>query len=471
VGGTLGTLAHDSATLDGSTGFGAVTIQGTYTADANSITNLMGTINNQGNIQVLNTGALRLLGDAALQGGGTVTLAGPNAIQSSPSYTLTNVDNTIQGAGSFTVKNFVNQSGGTINANVSGQPLSFQSLTMTNAGLLEATNGGILQPGEGTSTTVINNAGGTIAALNGGIVNLNNTTVMGGTLNNVSGTLRTSTIATLDGSTAAGAVTIQGTYIEGGYTTLLGTINNQGTMQVLSGGSLRLFGDTTLQGGGTVTLANSAVINALAPGTTLTNVDNTIQGAGGFSGLGAVMQIINQAGGTILANAPGDLMVLNATPLTNAGTVQVNAGSELQIIAPFTQTGGKTQVDGTMRAALGESVSGGLVDGTGTIFGDVMLSGGTMEPGDASIPGTLAIFGAYDQTNAIFDELISSTANGLLIAEGVTLGPGADLNIDLLGGFMPTFGQTFTIMEFASLSGAFENAPGGTSPWMAFSGS
>ncbi len=77
VGGTLGTLAHDSATLDGSTGFGAVTIQGTYTADANSITNLMGTINNQGNIQVLNTGALRLLGDAALQGGGTVTLGGP----------------------------------------------------------------------------------------------------------------------------------------------------------------------------------------------------------------------------------------------------------------------------------------------------------------------------------------------------------------------------------------------------------
>ena len=38
--------------------------------------------------------------------------------------------------------------------------------------------------------------------------------------------------------------------------------------------------------------------------------------------------------------------------------------------------------------------------------------------------------------------------------------PGADLNIDLLGGFTPTFGQTFTIMEFASLSGAFENAPG-----------
>src|SRR5260370_34183796 len=48
--------------------------------------------------------------------------------------------------------------------------------------------------------------------------------------------------ATLDGSTAAGAVTIQGTYLEfgGDQTFLRGTINNQGTINV-AGDALNKF--------------------------------------------------------------------------------------------------------------------------------------------------------------------------------------------------------------------------------------
>jgi len=158
----------------------------------------------------------------------------------------------------------------------------------------------------------------------------------------------------------------------------------------------------------------------------------------------------------------GSTIQVSSGPFTTDGTVTIKSGGNLVSDVTYTQTGGTTQVDGTLtsHSVVLMDVSGGVVDGTGTITGLILLSGGTMEPGDAPAPGTLTIFG-YDQTNAIFDELISSTANGLLTSGDVKLGPGADLNIDLLGGFTPALGQTFTIMEFISQSGAFANAPGG----------
>src|SRR5258707_14893207 len=87
---------------------------------------------------------------------------------------------------------------------------------------------------------------------NGGEVLLIGSTVQGGTLNNVSGTIA-GISATLDGSTAAGAVTILGTFTGNSTsapTFLLGTINNQGT--IVAGDQLTPVGDTTLQSAGKV---------------------------------------------------------------------------------------------------------------------------------------------------------------------------------------------------------------------------
>ena len=164
-GGTLGTSGKE-ATLDGSTGAGAVTINGTYTSDSGSNTNVLGTITNKGNIQMNGGGAntfLSLEANTTLQGGGTVTLStagggGPAIIEQAvglSGLTLTNVDNTIQGAGiiGFNGLSLVNQAGGTVNANVSGGTLLLQNGSVTNAGLLEATGGGILQIKESRSTT------------------------------------------------------------------------------------------------------------------------------------------------------------------------------------------------------------------------------------------------------------------------------------------------------------------------------
>jgi hypothetical protein len=525
VGGTLGgaagtallTGAGATATLDGSNnlGFGALTIRGTYASDVGTTTNLLGTINNKGNIQVNSGGQdtdLALIGTTTLQGGGTVTLAnnggGRFSIVSEigGTQTLINMDNTIQGTGVIDPI-FVNQAAGTVNANVSGQMLDLLNGKLTNAGLLEATGGGVLF----IKSTDIVNAGGTIAAVNGGIVSLLGGSVQGGLLNNVSGTLGTlaaGNVIELDGSVVAGAVTIRGTYtVDVGSTTiLLGTINNQGNIQVNSGGlasHLALMGDTTFQGGGTVTLANSGgggFSNISENGSTpptLINVDNTIQGTGVIDPI-----FVNQAAGTVNANVSGQMLdllngkltnagLLEATgggvlfikntdvvnaggtiaafngtvdveagTLTNAGTLRVNAGSTLLVNAPFTQTGGKTQVDGVMSPAEGEFVSGGSVLGTGTINGNVTITGGALHPGGSNSPGTLMINGDLAESNALFDEMIGASGNGQLIVNGsVTFGDATVLNIELLDGFKPFDGETFTILDFLTGSGVFANAP------------
>ena len=86
------------------------------------------------------------------------------------------------------------------------------------------------------------------------------TVIQGGTLNNNGGTLGTTnaSFAFLDGSTVAGAVTINGTYTGGSDTDteLRGTITNQGNIQLNGGGGFNtlLLADSTnvtLQGGGT----------------------------------------------------------------------------------------------------------------------------------------------------------------------------------------------------------------------------
>jgi hypothetical protein len=208
-----------------------------------------------------------------------------------------------------------------------------------------------------------------------------------------------------------------------------------------------------------VTLANiggagTGVINSVGPGLTLTNVDNTIQGNGAISGL----KLVNESGGTLLAN--NGTLLLNSVTLLNSGTVQVTPNNTLQLFnSSFTQTGGKTQVDGTLVSNTPLLVSGGSLLGTGAIEGNVTLAGGTMQPGDPGVPGAFTIAGSYEQgAGATFNELIDASGNGVLTALTGTLDSGSLLNIDLLNGFDPS-GQSFDIMEAFAISGTFANAP------------
>src|SRR5271167_2198259 len=299
----FGTPNGNSATLDGSTAAGAITINGTYTNGNGSTTYLLGTINNNNNFLVMATGngnnsALEIdNANVTLKGGGTVTLStasgGGNALllQAAGGLTLTNVNNTIQGEGiiGFNGLTLVNEVGGTINANSMGgsqiNTLTFESAQVTNQGLIEATNNG----GLNIDGVTINNEGGSITANGAGtsVQLFGLADIQGGTLTNNGAAFfgtPNGNVAVLDGSTVSGAVTINGTYTNGNNSTtyLLGTINNQGAIQV-NGGSgnnsvLEIDSATvTLTGGGTVTLSTaggggSAYIYQAAGGSTLENV-------------------------------------------------------------------------------------------------------------------------------------------------------------------------------------------------------
>jgi hypothetical protein len=77
-------------------------------------------------------------------------------------------------------------------------------------------------------------------------------------------------------------------------------------------------------------------------------VNNTIQGAGQI-GNGTSLTLVNQAGGTLFANAPGQTLLINGTgSITNNGTMEVGAGSGLLVEnGPFTNFSGATLTGGT----------------------------------------------------------------------------------------------------------------------------
>jgi FecR protein len=168
IGGTLSTdgcgiieiVSADGADIskfDGTTD--AVTIDGYVRIDASANLQLDGTIHNSGTIEVDFSGVFRtgdsrshliIDGQVTLDGGGTVVLDGSldGIIGSASGGTLVNKDNTIVGAGFIgdgTDADLTLVNRGTVDADLNGQVLSIETgNAVTNDGLLEATNGGIL---------------------------------------------------------------------------------------------------------------------------------------------------------------------------------------------------------------------------------------------------------------------------------------------------------------------------------------
>ena len=125
-----------------------LTLNGSLVAEDLSDTQISGTINNTGSIDITsNLGGTDLeigTGGATLSGGGTVTLSGDDAgINETVAgvQTLTIADQTIQGVGNIgrNNTNFVNQDDGLIDANVDSETLVLDaSGSFINNGTLRA---------------------------------------------------------------------------------------------------------------------------------------------------------------------------------------------------------------------------------------------------------------------------------------------------------------------------------------------
>ena len=446
-------------------------------------TTLSGAITNNGNVLVDSTGSFTdfVLGsDVTLSGTGVLSLVNADRVRGSG--ILTNAGNTIEGetSNSGSLGNneigLVNQAGGVIDANVSGLILNVDpnsTVGLTNQGLMEASDGGILLL-NGSGGGGFDNSGGTISALDGSEVRLSNGTVVtGGTFT----TAGTGAIHNFDTTTLI-SITNAGSFIgnNGSTTTIAGTLTNTGTILIDSIGSftdLFLNGDVTLNGGGVLTLSNADRVRG--DGGILTNVDNTIQGETSNSGsLGNnEIGIINQS--LIEANVAG--LFLNVDPnavsgLTNTGTMQASGGGILQLngsgAGDFNNAGGLIQaLDGSEVDLLnGVNIVGGTLTtaGTGVIrnLNTTTLNGvtnsGTFIANNGS---TTTLVGTINNTGSL---LIDSTGNftDLTINGDVTLTGGSTLtllNADRVRGTGTLFnggpnGEAFTIQGETSNSGS-----------------
>lgn len=251
---------------------------------------------------------------------------------------------------------------------------------------------------------------------------------------------------------------------------------NNGTVEVRKGDELIITGaansflnfknsTNTLTGGtyivdGTLKFDNANIVTNAANITLFGTASAILNNLNGNNALANFAT--NASAGSFTLS--GDRNFTTAGAFSNAGKLTISKGSTFTVGSTnnFKQTAGTTTVSGTLAVAPpgGVNVSGGSVFGIGTITGNIDLTGGLLSPGAASKKaGELTVSGTYAQSGAgAFDVDLGGTAVGtqydvLDITSTATLG--GVLNVDLIGGFTPTVGDTFDIMDYTSETGTF----------------
>jgi len=372
------TIANSTVDLTSTASIADLTLGATDTLNISGTLNVFGSsVANSGLIDLEN-GNLTVSGSSfTLTGGGTVQMQADAFLnQSSGGQTLFNFDNMIEGTGQLGQNGLSlnNESAGTVNANVSGGTLYLNGNgAVTNAGLLEATNGGFLQIDNSVANT-----GGNITA-NNGTVYLN-AGITGGTLN-TSGT----GLIQNDGNTTLSGVTVSAgsTYTAAGQNYLEGTITNNGTITSPNGNLTILGGNVTLTGGGTVVMQSDTFINEGSGGLNLDNLNNLIEGSGQLGQNG--MTLDNESGGTVDANVNGGTLYLNGGgAVTNAGLLEATNGGFLQIDNTINNTGANITASGGI-VYINATINGGTLNATGTNLmendGNTTLNGVTLSTG------------------------------------------------------------------------------------------
>ncbi|HEY3824727.1 MAG TPA: hypothetical protein VGL82_09215, partial [Bryobacteraceae bacterium] len=413
--------------------------------------------------------------------------------------------------------------GGTVNIN---STINGGTLNALNGGVLN-TNGGAILNGvtisSGTTANVLDTTylqgtitnqgnfalpgtylavlGGDVTLKGGGTVSLSldaffNQASDGLTLHNVDNTIQGTGQLGQNGlaidNQAAGKIVanVNGgmLFVNGG-----GTLTNAGTLKATNGGTLAVtaplsaadFAGHTLQGGGTYVINGTSAVSTiqinsfgtggsavqtLGSGTTLTlNGTNAnvhfIDGSGlDALNLSANNGNLNLEGGYSLTAAPG-------STFTNTGDVLVDASSALTVSGgnAYLQTGGETQVDGTISADLVDIQGGVLAGGNGTTAGQITGtvnndcgSGtcGTVRAGDnlntpIDPPGNLSIGGDYIHNSGatlIVDIAGADPAqtSQLNVAGNVQLlGANDFLTISLLNSYLPQTTGKFLFLTYA----------------------
>ena len=488
-----GVILGTSVTLDGTTS--AIVNSGSFQVGS---TTIKGGLTNNGTVNFGTNNVLSLSDNTTITGSGTITLPsnGCSIRAATTGLTLTN-SSTINGGsvngigalGSALV--IANQSTGLFDANVASASLTLEPATgSTNAGTMQASNGGTLTIQSGAITNT-----GTITAVGTGstpvsTVSLSSITLTGGTngqLTTTSNGVITASGVLFDGSTSP--VVNAGTLSIGGVTTQ-GTLTNNGAISFATNATLSLGADTTLNGSGTFTLpSNGSSIRANSDGLTLTN-SSTINGGSinGVGVLGSKLALVNQATGLIDANISGATLRIEADAgLTNAGTLRASSGGILtfQGSGTFSSTGTIAALDASTVNLNSGTLAGGSLStaGTGVIQANGMtfdgsttavVNGGNLACSNTTtVKGTLTNNGAISfATNATLSlgtdttlngsgtltlpsngSSIRATADGQTLTNSSTINGGSGNGVGVLGSNLAINNQATGLID-ANISGA-----------------
>jgi len=499
TGGTTGVTLTTANTIQGSGTISNMAVVNTGTLSANQSTPLIvlprsGGLNNKGTLNVStgdtmqigtsSGGALTNFSGTTLTGG-TYTVSGTLQFGASGTSIVTDAANiTLTGASSQIIdfgSNNVLTNLATINSASSftlGAGRSF-----TTAG--NFTNNGTLTVG-----------GGDTFKVNGNLTNFSGTMLTGGTYK-VTGTLKfnnanivtnaaditltgaNSKILSNTGTNAltnlatnnAGATFALGT---GRSFTTAGNFTNNGILTVGSTDTFKVNGNLTNFSGTTLTGGTYNVT-----GTLQFNSANIVTNHASITLSGTSAKIIDQNSVNALTNfatnsgtfalASNALFTTAGGNFTNSGTFTVNKGSTFTVGGSsfnFAQSAGTTTVDGLLQGASSGTLSlnGGSLFGGGTL-GYAVTDAGTITPGDSSTKtGILTVSNTYTQSSTgVLDISIGGATQGTQYDEIKVTGTAAlngTLNISRVNNFTPTVGQTFDIVNGASLTGAFSTING-----------
>ncbi len=424
IGGTLVSSAGGSfavttvGTLQGLTNAGIVEV------NTGETLTLLGSIVNTGTIGLnssyYDSDLVAASPTVTLTGGGTIVLGDGDASNriygAVTADTLYNVNNTIEGSGQIGADNLtlVNGAAGVIDATGASNALTIQTgTTIVNDGLIETTG----VAGLALASTVDDTGGGTLLAA-GSIMLLNGADVLGGLMSSTgTGQFSANGQTTLDGSTQQ--VSLAGTLeVQTGQTlTVLGTLNNRGTIGLNSSGynSDFIVGSptVTLTGGGTIALGdfNANRIYGASATNVLDNVNNTIEG-GGQIGAGQ-LTLINGAAGVIDATGTNNQLILSTgTVITNNGLIESTGAAGMALESTVSNTTGIILAAGSTIYLNGADIQGGLIRSTGT--GQFSANGQTTLDGSAhmvTLAGALEV--ATGDTMTILGTITNTGTIGL----------------------------------------------------------
>jgi autotransporter-associated beta strand protein len=281
-------------------------------------------------------------------------------------------------------------------------------------------------------------------------------------------------------SLTAGATTLTGnpTFSPAASTPLtLGALNDGGTARTITvNGVTNLTAPaTSLVNGTTVNITSGALnaLNATALGTLATVSVGTgatyslgasqtvgaLSGAGGVSLNGNTLTVGsgNNLSSTFSGAISDGTGAAGSGGLIKAGTgnLTIAAASTSTFTGPTADNAGTLQVDGSLKATTVTIGNGAKLRGTGTVFHIAAVSGGTLEPGDA--PGTITTSSLALASGSTYTVELGGTGAGqfdqVAVASGGTVnlnsdsGTGSTLAIQLVNGFLPAVGNTFTVIN------------------------